>query len=445
MTALGRIANAGTGAVTGGASRPPRVPAANVPGAAAQQAPPFILPAEHFAAALIFLVAGAIGLVWVAPDLAAGFHLAPRVAGVTHLFTLGWITTSIMGALYQFLPVALGQPIRSIRLAHATFALYVPGLAAFIAGLVLGASTLMLLGAATFGTGVLLFAINLAGTLKRATQRDVTWWALLCADVYLVVTLVLGLALAGNLRWGFLGAGRYGALGTHLHIALAGWVLMVMVGVGHRLLPMFLLSHGAGDRWARAAVALLAAGAGVLTVLHHGPPVFARWLPALLIAAGVAAFLVQAGQFYAHRHRPTLDPGMRLAAGALGLLALGLVMAGPVLVAGAGARAATAYVGLVILAISAFVAAHYFKIVPFLIWYHRYAPLAGKRPVPRVAELYRAHHANLAAGLLVAGALVLTGGVAAGAALTARAGALLLAGGALAELLVMIGLAGKRP
>jgi hypothetical protein len=136
---------------------------------------------------------------------------------------------------------------------------------------------------------------------------------------------------------------------------------------------------------------------------------------------------------------------MRLAAGALGLLALGLVMAGPVLVAGAGARAATAYVGLVILAISAFVAAHYFKIVPFLIWYHRYAPLAGKRPVPRVAELYRARHANLAAGMLVAGALVLTGGVAAGAALTARAGALLLAGGALAELLVMIGLAGKRP
>lgn len=30
---------------------------------------------------------------------------------MAHLFTLGWLTTSLMGALYQFLPVALGQSI----------------------------------------------------------------------------------------------------------------------------------------------------------------------------------------------------------------------------------------------------------------------------------------------------------------------------------------------
>ncbi|MGD8319629.1 MAG: hypothetical protein PVJ02_04230 [Gemmatimonadota bacterium] len=48
----------------------------------------------------------------VAPDLAGGPFLSPRVVAVTHLFTLGWITTSIMGALYQPLPVALGESVR---------------------------------------------------------------------------------------------------------------------------------------------------------------------------------------------------------------------------------------------------------------------------------------------------------------------------------------------
>ena len=42
--------------------------------------------------------------------LAAGNFLSQRLAGVTHLFTLGWLTTTIYGALYQLLPVALGAP-----------------------------------------------------------------------------------------------------------------------------------------------------------------------------------------------------------------------------------------------------------------------------------------------------------------------------------------------
>ena len=410
-----------------------------------RKAPPFILPAEHFAAGLAFLVLGAIGLLVVAPDLASGFYPSFGVIATTHLFTLGWITTSIMGALYQFLPVALGEPIRSIRLAHVTFALYVPGLTAFVAGFAWSRSSFMLAGAATFGLAVLLFVGNLAASLRRSETRDVTWWALTFAALYLVVTLVLGLALAGNLRWGFLGGGRFVALGVHLHVAIAGWVLLVMVGVAHRLLPMFLLSHGAGDRFAKAAVSLIAAGAGVLSLLHHAAPLVSRWLPAALLAAGFVCFLVQARRFYRHRHRPALDPGMRLAAGGLALLAVALGLAGPVLLGVASPRIATAYVLALLLGISLFVAAHYYKIVPFLVWYHRFGPLAGKHPVPRVAELYAARGAAAAGLLLFVGAAGLVIAVATGAGGFARAAAGLFAAGVATEVIQMIGLARKRP
>src|SRR5690606_34655128 len=272
------VAGAPVGPAAGG-----RPPALAPMGLAATKAPPFRLPGEHFTAALVFLLAGAAGLVVIAPALAGGAYVSPRVAGVTHLFTLGWITTSIMGALYQFLPVALGEPIRSVRLAHASFALHAPGLALFVTGLLSSETTLMLTGAACFGTGILLFTINLAVTLKAAGRRDVTWWALAFADAYLFATLCIGIALAGNLRWGYLGAGRLNAMAVHIHIAVAGWVLLVMIGVAQRLLPMFLLSHGAGDRSAKVAVALVASGAGVLTFLHHAPVLISRWLPALLI------------------------------------------------------------------------------------------------------------------------------------------------------------------
>lgn len=431
--------------MTAAAARPSTPAAGPRPGLASEMAPPFVLPGEHFAAAVVFLLLGAGGLVLVAPELAGGAYLSPRVAGVTHLFTLGWITTSIMGALCQFLPVALGVPIGSVRLAHATFALYVPGVALFAWGLVAGSPVLPLAGAALLGTGVLLFVGNLAASLGRAARRDVTWWALAFAAGYLTVTLVLGLALAGNLRWGYLGAGRTASLATHLHVAAAGWVLLVMTGVAHRLLPMFLLSHGAGDRAAKWAVGLLAAGAGTLALLHHAPPLAGRWLPAALLAAGVVAFLAQARAFYRQRHRPVLDPAMRLAAAALAGLGVALALAWPGVLRAADPRVSAAYGAALVLALALFVAAFYYKIVPFLVWLHRFGPLAARQPVPRVAELYSAAAASSAAALLVTGAAVLVAGTALGEGALARAGAVLVLGGAATEGGQMLALALRKP
>ena len=129
-----------------------------------------------------------------------------------------------------------------------------------------------------------------------------------------LVTYGLGVTLAGDLRWGCLGARRFVALGVHLHVALGGWVLLVIVGVADHLMPMFLLSHDVSETLTRAAVALLAAGAATLVIFHHGPPVVARWVPALLMGGGVVCFLGQAARYYHKRIRPSLDPGMRHAA-----------------------------------------------------------------------------------------------------------------------------------
>ena len=81
-------------------------------------APPFRLPGTHFAGAIAWLVLAGAGLVVVAPDLAAGRFLAPRVLAVTHLYTLGVITASIFGALYQFYPMSLGAGARSVRVGR---------------------------------------------------------------------------------------------------------------------------------------------------------------------------------------------------------------------------------------------------------------------------------------------------------------------------------------
>ncbi len=416
-------------------------------GFAARGAPPFRLPGEHFAAALAFLCAGALLLVRAAPEIADGLFPLPRVAAVTHLLTLGWITTSIMGALYQFLPVALAQPIRWQRLAHATFFLHVPGVALFVAGLLLNAPGVRTVGAALFGTALLLFAFNLAATLRRAENRDVTWWALAAADAALVITVVLGITLALNLSRGFLGQARFLALAVHIHVAAIGWVLLVMMGVGRHLLPMFLLSHGVSDRGNKVAVALVSAGVAWLVLFHHAPGFVFVPPAALLVTAGVAAFLLQAGRLYRHSVKPKLDPGMRLAAAALAFLGLALLLAPLALWRGyADPHTAVAYVAALIPgALSLFVAAHYYKILPFLVWYHRFGPLAGKRPLPRVADLYDERAANVAGALLVLGALGLVAATLLWAPGAARAASVAFAGGVAVLTAQMIGVSRRKP
>ena len=120
-------------------------------------------------------------------------------------------------------------------------------------------------------------------------------------------------------------------------------------------------------------------------------------------------------------------------AGALGVLAIGLALAWPAVLNDGPAHLATAYVVVLVLGISLFVAAHYYKIVPFLVWYHRFGPLAGKRQVPTVSELYSARHATAAGTLLVLGTLTLAAAVALGVPLGARIGALLLVTGTMIE------------
>jgi hypothetical protein len=115
------------------------------------------------------------------------------------------------------------------------------------------------------------------------------------------------------------------------------------------------------------------------------------------------------------------------------------------MLADGGLRLATTYVLVLVLGISLFVAAHYYKIIPFLVWYHRFGPLAGRRKVPSVSELYSARQATAAGALLVLGTLTLAGAAAMGASVAARVGALLLATGAAIEARQMLALARKTP
>lgn len=75
-----------------------------------ERLPPRWLPLFYFGFAHLCLAAAFAGVA-LDPRGVAGFFYHPRMVAVVHLVTLGWITSSILGAIYMIGPMALRMPM----------------------------------------------------------------------------------------------------------------------------------------------------------------------------------------------------------------------------------------------------------------------------------------------------------------------------------------------
>jgi len=409
------------------------MPVGGMAGLTMQGTPSLRLPGEHFAAAMFFLCIGSLGLIWIAPELAAGLYLSPRVAGVTHCFTLGWLSMTIFGALYQLLPVALGVSISSERAGHFSFWTFTPGVALFASGVAFSSADLRYTGIGLITIAIVCLLINVGLTLRRVAKRDVIWAAVTTGISFLAVTLSLGALLAENMRAGFLRDARLRVLTTHLHVAMLGWVLIMIMGISHRLLPMFLLAHTAGTQWTRRALAFVAPGVIVLgcglATGHRIVGVSISWIGVILVEAGIACFLRQAWLFFMARKRPRLDAGLRHAAVALIFLGCAATIAPFVMMNGTNARHLdTSYILIGLLGgLALYVIGQFYKVVPFLAWMARFRDDMGRKRVPTVAQLYSSRIAHTDLLLLVLGIVGMSGGTLIGISNIVRGSACLFA------------------
>ncbi|MDI3339520.1 MAG: hypothetical protein QJR03_03195, partial [Sphaerobacter sp.] len=389
-------------------SAPPAGPVAPG-GISSAHAPDLNLPARFMALGMF----GFLGVAALAPfavPLFAGGFSDSRVLVFVHLNTLGVVAAMILGASYQLVPVVLQTPLASARAVRWSFW-------AFVGGLVFMLPGLLTLRHWALGTGATLLVVAFAlyigvvgSTLRRAGRWDVVSMHLAAALLSLAGGVVVGLLLAGNKGHGFLGGMTYPLLAAHVTLLLAGWVAVLLAGVAYRLVGMFTLSEDALWRPAAwAELALTAGGAWVLAasfVLRAGRT--AGPAGALAIVAGQALFLAQLLHLYRVRRRRGFDVhipfALTAAAGGVGAaalltggLALGVGVSSPLWVVvvwlGLGGLAETAIQGFS------------YKITTFLVWLHRYAPVAGRQRVPRLEDLYRRR-------LAVAGWMLWTAGMA---------------------------------
>ncbi len=399
--------------------------------------PKYRLVHAHFAVGLLGMVGFALALVFRAPWF-TGHHFQAATLGLAHLVALGWLVPVALGALLQLAPVLFEGKTGPEWLGWTAFALYVAGAAGLIAHMFA-----LAFGPGMFGSGVLillaflLHAGLLLATMVRGRAFGLTGAFVLSAGFHLLVAATLGLVLAWNLWKPFLPKNHLVVLSGHAHAAGLGFFGLLVMGVGDRLLEMFLVSHGASRK--PAWLALFATNAGVLalTVSYtFGPWPGLTFAGAILAATGVCAFLVRVAAIVEKRIRKRLDVSMRHTAASfayLGVAAFGGASLALFDLPYAVAERLTNAYGLVALVgfLGTLIIGQLGKILPFLVWLHRFEPLAGLKKIPLASDLLPEKAQRLSFWALNAGVPVLALGVAVDLVAVRVAGALLFAAGVL--------------
>jgi len=362
---------------------------------------------SYFTAALAFLV-GAQVLMIAGYGFPAVPAEAPETLILVHMVTIGWLSLLMCGALFQFVPVLIAQPLRGGRLVLPALICLLSGLAFLLAGFLQLAGTidtdlpLLAIAGMLLPAGFLLVVGVLVGTLLRA---NLTLPARFVAAglACVLVTVTLG-ALFALLLSGFLPAlagldFRTHALPVHIAVGLGGWLTFTAIGVSYRLLPMFMLSPD-GERassrvvwWSGIAALVLIASASPIVAMVEGTglmatPDTATGLAATLGLVSLVLYGVDLAFFYRHRKRRVIELNSRAAQGAFLALILSALLLLALLATGTLGQHVGALLYLVAFGwLSGLGLSQLYKIVPFLTWLECYGPVMGKKPTPRVQDL----------------------------------------------------------
>lgn len=358
---------------------------------------------SYFAAALCCLMA-AEGLMLAGYGYPAASVFAPETLVLVHLVTIGWLSLLLCGALFQFVPVLVARPLYSNALPLPALLCLVAGLGALILGFLKLAGTVgpslpfLPVAAVLLGAGFAIVLWTLGCTLARA--RPLTLPArfvltgLFCLAATALLGIVFALTFAGVASTPFLGIVAAEGLPLHIIAGVGGWLTFTAMGVSYRLLAMFMLApelEGSSTRWTLGlgtAALALAIGGGVAALALGAQTMMVLATAGLAGLGSLALYGRDILHLYRARKRRVIELNSRMAAVALGFLAVTVLLA----VAAGLLGVFTRYTGaLLFLAgfgwLSGLALAKLYKIVAFLTWLECYGPVLGKTKTPRVQDL----------------------------------------------------------
>jgi hypothetical protein len=373
--------------------------------------PPFRIVAKYFVAAILAFIIFNFMLVLNYKNF-NGHHFQPKILSINHILTLGFITMVIFGAMFQLVPVVLEVKLFSTLLAEIQFWIYTAGCVLLTYKFYFFTSKLSFeLPAILLATGMTIFTVNIVASMIKVKKWNITGTYLSSALFWLLITALAGYLLSKNLDTPFIKINHLQYLKLHAITAFIGWVSMVVMGVSFKLIPMFTLSHGYKITLAKWAFILINIGLlGINWIMHYPDTKFWNLIFGLLIFTGFVLYLIQIFIIFQKRIRKKLDIGLKFSVFAFIMMSVSTLLNFSFLFFEyESIKNLTLTYGFIVLFgyISFLIVGQMYKIVPFLVWYHKYSSKVGLEKTPMLKDMFNEKLAQVQFYLMIAGLFIL--------------------------------------
>ena len=396
---------------------------------------PLRLVAPYFVAAVLFNIASMSFLFFLQPEIDLRDF---RVIGWVHAYMIGFVMMSIIGAMAQLSVVVAEVHHRYPKVFAWIGPLLGAGTAVLVIGFIYNPFWLSI-GGGLILCALAIFAFNLFITLRFSRRRTSVIRSMQWSTIFLGIGLMIGMMMAlgyggiipvDPIHW------RMG----HIFAVFGGYVMINIMGVSTVLLPMFGACNRVSDNDYTVSFYTMVIAVGMMLFASVLQIEMIEYAALWLGIGSVMYYMFRVYLIFTSRKRIYSDIWERSVSVAFIALALSVGSGAYGIVSGSEKAQMISFWFLTAGFLGFLITAHLYKIVPFLVWFERYAPYVDEREVPMLHQLLPAKLADVQWGFAVAGLVMIAAAMGTGINALWQIGAFLsvLSGGVLLAVLIRV-------
>ena len=302
-----------------------------------------------------------------------------------HLYMLGFVMLSIFAAMAQLAPVVIESNHYNVSIFRYLHIILVIGLSGMLIGffytpifLIYGGNFVLL--------SMVLYAGEFLITLSNAKRKTSITKAMRMSNFFLLVGIITGLVMTAAFN-GHISLNPQKILNIHTFGLIVGFVILLIMGISIILLPMFGTAKRISDN--EFSASFITISLGVVTMMLS-PFFYTKVLQNFsytLTTVAIVLYLYQLYKISSSRARINHDiwaKSMYVAFSAFiisfSLLCSYLFTDNELFLRAGTWLLMVGFFGTLIIG-------NFYKIIPFLVWFHIYSPLIEERSVPMLHEL----------------------------------------------------------
>jgi len=344
----------------------------------------------YFMISGLFYLISMIWLFFINPQLSFSDF---SIIGWVHIYMLGFVMMAIFAAMAQLGPIVVETNHYYVKIFKYVWKFLISGLALMTFGFYVNVNFLTLGGILVL-IAMAIYAIEFLLTLRTARRKTSITKAMKMSNFFLLLGIMSGIVMALGFS-GIVDINPHILLKTHTFGLVVGFVILLIMGISIILIPMFGYSKRISDNEFASSFYTLSFAVSIMMVSPLFITSILQNIAYLITIMAIVLYLYQLFKMTSSRARVVHDIWARSMYVGFTSFIISFILLISYLIS---ENEVVLKLGMWIILVGFFgflIIGNFYKIIPFLVWFHIYSPLIEERSVPMLHELLPENLSNL--------------------------------------------------